>query len=116
MSEQTPPGAKGGSGRGRGLVVRYWWIVGLAIAGVVAALAATFASRDPDGLNSVAIQNGFQGAATKPGISVIPGYVFPGLDGTATTIVAGLIGIAIVFGLVLVVGRALARRRKKRAG
>jgi hypothetical protein len=96
----------------RGLVARYWWLGGLALAGIVAALAAAFASGDPDGLDSVAIQQGFEEAGHEPGFSIIPGYVFPGLDGTVATIVAGLVGIAVVFVLVIVLGRVLARRRK----
>jgi len=116
MTEQTPPVTTERPARGRRLVARYWWAGGLAIAGIVAALAAAFASGDPDGLDSVAIEKGFKGAGTEPGFSIIPGYVFPGLDGTVATVVAGLVGIAIVFALMLVVGRVLARRRKNRAG
>ncbi len=98
-----------------GALSRYWWVAGLAIAGVVAALAAAFASGDPDGLDSVAIQQGFQDAARDPGVQVLPGYTIPGLDGTASTIVAGLAGIAVVVLLVVLLGRLLARRRKGRA-
>ena len=112
MTEQTTPPTGERPARGRRLVARYWWVGGLVIAGIVAALAAALASGDPDGLDSVAIQQGFEGAAKESGFSVIPGYVLPGLDGTVATIVAGLVGIAIVFALVLVVGRLLARRRK----
>ena len=100
----------------KGRLGRHWWVAGLAIAGVVAVLAAAFASSDPDGLNSVAIEQGFEGAAKDPGFQVLPGYTIPGLDGTASTIVAGLVGIAIVLLLVLVLGRLLARRRKGSAG
>ena len=52
----TPPGTPDSAPKGR--LARYWWVVGLAIAGGVAILAATFASRDPDGLNAVAIDQG----------------------------------------------------------
>lgn len=107
MSEQQPAGA--GS---RSAFARYWWIGGLVIAGIVAALAAAFASGDPDGLDSVAIEQGFEEAGQEPGFSIIPDYVFPGLDGTVATIIAGVVGIAIVFALMVLVGRVLARRRK----
>ena len=43
--------------------------------------------------------------------SLIADYVFPGLDGPMATIVAGLIGVAVIFGLVWLIGKALARRR-----
>jgi PDGLE domain len=82
----------------------------------VAALAAAFASGDPDGLDSVAIQQGFEQAKHEPGFTIIPGYTFPGLDGTVATVIAGLVGIAIVFAVMLVVGRLLARRRKRTGG
>jgi hypothetical protein len=111
MSEQQQSGAAG-----RSPLVRYWWIGGLVIAGVVAGLAAAFASGDPDGLDSVAIEQGFEEAGQEPGFSIIPDYVFPGLDGTVATIVAGLVGIAIVFALMVLVGRVLARRRRRTGG
>lgn len=111
MTEQQPTQAES-----RGLLARYWWVGGLVIAGIVAALAAAFASGDPDGLDSVAIDQGFEEAGTEPGFSIIPDYVFPGLDGTVATIIAGLVGIVIVFALMLVVGRLLARRRRRSEG
>jgi hypothetical protein len=99
----------------RGRLARYWWVFGLAIAAVIAILASNFASGDPDGLDSVAIQQGFKGTGKDPGFQVLPGYTIPGLDGTTSTIIAGIVGIAIVFGLVFLLGRLLARRRKDTA-
>ncbi len=95
----------------RGVLARYWWVAGLAIAGVIAALAAAFASGDPDGLDSVAIEQGFDEAGRDPGFEILPDYTIPGLDGTVSTIIAGVVGIAIVFALMLLLGRLLARRR-----
>ncbi len=121
MTETAPslPPAQAGSGAPdtapKGLLARYWWVVGLAIAGVVAALAAAFASGDPDGLDSVAIEKGFEEAGKEPGFQILPDYTIPGLDGTASTIVAGIVGIAIVFLVVFLIGRLLARRRKDAA-
>lgn len=115
MSEDSPapaPATGQEPSSPRGLLARYWWVIGLAIAGLVAFLAANFASGDPDGLDSVAIDKGFEGAAKDPGFQILPGYTIPGLDGTASTIVAGIIGIAVVFLLVFLLGRLLARRRK----
>ncbi len=114
MTETSPTQATPGTSDAtpKGLRARYWWVVGLAIAGVIAALAAVFASGDPDGLDSVAIEKGFEGAGKDPGFQVLPGYTIPGLDGTVSTIVAGFVGIAIVFLLVFLLGRLLARRRK----
>lgn len=98
----------------KGILGRYWWVAGLAMAGLVIVLAAIFASGDPDGLNAVAIEQGFATATTDPGVAALPGYTIPGLDGPASTIVAGVVGIAVVFVLMLLLGRLLARRRKDR--
>jgi hypothetical protein len=116
MSETSPTPASTSTGTpytaSKGLLARYWWVVGLAIAGVIAVLAANFASGDPDGLDSVAIDQGFEGVGKDPGFQILRDYTIPGVDGTVSTIIAGLVGVAIVFGLVFLLGRLLARRRK----
>jgi len=111
MSDRSPTPSEPAEAQPRGLLARYWWVAGLAIAGVIAALAATFASGDPDGLDSVAIEQGFEEAGQEPGFQVLPDYAIPGIDGTTSTIIAGIIGIAIVVLLVFLLGRLLARRR-----
>jgi cobalt/nickel transport system permease protein len=90
---------------------RRWWIAGLAIAAVIVVVLAPLASADPDGLEAVALAHGFLEAARGALYSILPDYTVPGLTGTASTIVAGLIGVAVVFGLLWLVGRALARKR-----
>lgn len=110
MSDSPAPA--GTPTTGKSLLARWWWVIGLAIAGVIAALAAAFGSGDPDGLDSVAIEQGFEEAGKDPGFEILADYTIPGLDGAVSTIIAGIIGIAIVFGLVLLLGRLLARRRK----
>ena len=90
---------------------RLWWVVGLGIAALVVVILAPLASSDPDGLNRVAEDNGFIGQAQHAVYSVIPGYSVPGLDGSLSKIIAGLIGIAVVFAVMWLLGRVLARRR-----
>jgi hypothetical protein len=92
---------------------RRGWLVagGLAIAAIVVVVAAFLASGDPDGLERVAEDIGFIGAGEDSPFTIIADYVFPGVDGPMATILAGLLGIAVVFALVWLVGRALARRR-----
>jgi len=107
--EQTP------AAEPKGLLARYWWVAGLAIAAIVAILASAFASGDPDGLDSVAIEQGFGEAGQEPGFEILPDYTIPGLDGTASTIIAGIVGIVVVFALMLLLGRLLARRRNRTA-
>jgi hypothetical protein len=83
----------------------------LVISSLVVVAAALFASGDPDGLERVAEETGFSGAAEGSPFSVIADYVFPGVDGPLATIFAGLIGVAVLFGVVWLLGRTLARRR-----
>jgi hypothetical protein len=117
MTDSSPATVPSGAPESapKSALARYWWVVGLAIAGVIAALAAAFASGDPDGLDSVAIEKGFEEVGKEPGFQILPDYTIPGLDGTMSTVIAGIVGIAIVFGLVFLLGRLLARRRKRTA-
>ena len=85
---------------------------GVAIAGVVATLASFFASADPDGLEAVAEELGFLDAGLSAPFELFPDYTIPGLDGTASTVVAGLLGVIVVIGVLLALGR-LARSRAK---
>jgi hypothetical protein len=91
---------------------RRWWVLGgLAIAALVVVVAAYLASGDPDGLERVAEDIGFIGAGQGSPFTIIADYVFPGVDGPMATILAGLLGVAVVFALVWLAGKALARRR-----
>jgi cobalt/nickel transport system permease protein len=97
----------------RSRLSRYWWLVGLAIAALIVVVLAPLASPDPDGLERVAGDHGFLQSARDALYSIIPGYTIPGVDGNLSTILAGLLGILIVFGLMVLVGRLLARRRTR---
>lgn len=88
-----------------------WVIVALAIAVLVVVGAALWASADPDGLERVAEDIGFIGAGQDSPFAVIADYVFPGLDGPMATILAGVIGIVVLFALAWGIGKLLARRR-----
>lgn len=91
---------------------RHWWIVGLAIAALVVVVLAPRASSDPDGLEAVAGQQGFLESAQDAVFSIIPDYSVPGIESSElSTIVAGLIGVALVFVLMIGLGRLLKRRR-----
>jgi cobalt/nickel transport system permease protein len=86
--------------------------IGVVIAGGVATLASLFASADPDGLEAVAEQLGFLDAGLSAPFELFPDYTIPGLDGTASTVVAGLLGMIVVIGVLMALGR-LARSRTK---
>jgi cobalt/nickel transport system permease protein len=87
------------------------WAVGLGVA-LLLAIFSPLASAHPDGLEWVAEQKGFLDVAQGPLFEIIPDYVFPGISNEAfATIVAGIIGSLIVFGVAL--GVAYARRSQK---
>ena len=55
---------------------------------------------------------GFLGQATGAGFQILPGYTIPGIDdGTLATVMAGLVGVGIVFVLAWGLGVLLRRRR-----
>lgn len=86
--------------------------IGALIASVVATLASLFASAEPDGLEKVAGELGFLQASKDAPFELFPDYTIPGLDGVASTIAAGLIGIAFVAFVLLVLGRVAQRRTR----
>jgi cobalt/nickel transport system permease protein len=89
------------------------WAVGLIIAFALA-IASPLASAYPDGLMRVAEQQGFLNAAREPGYHIISGYVLPGMSNeTLATILAGIIGTLLVFGIAA--GVAYSKRNRKTA-
>jgi|SRR5919201_2811879 cobalt/nickel transport system permease protein len=101
MTSRVRPGGLGG----------WWWLIGLVVAALVVIVFAPLASGDPDGLNRVAENLGFIRREQPAPYEILPGYEVPFLTGNASTIVAGLIGVLVVFTLITVIGRLLARRR-----
>jgi len=80
------------------------WLFGLLVA-LGLAIASPLASAHPDGLEWVAEQQGFLETTRQPLYHLIPDYLFPGISNEAiATILAGVIGTLIVFGVVLAVG------------
>jgi hypothetical protein len=92
-----------------------WLIVGLVIVAAIVVVLAPLASPDPDGLESVAEQQGWLGVAQDAVYRIFPDYTIPGLDGSASTIVSGLVGVGVVFLLMIGLGWLLRRRRASRA-
>jgi PDGLE domain len=91
---------------------RRWWIAGLAVAVLVVIVLAPLASGDPDGLERVAGDTGFVGQASNMISGLLSGYEIPGIgDPAVSKVVSGLLGVAIVFLVIVGVGRLLARRR-----
>ena len=90
------------------------WLVGLLVT-LLLVIISPLASTRPDGLEWVAMQYGFLQSARGPIYQIIPDYLFPGISSEAlATIVAGILGIAIIFGVVL--GVAYNRRNRHASG
>jgi len=86
------------------------WAAGLVIALALAAISP-LASAHPDGLEWVAEQKGFLDIARGPLYQIIPDYALPGISSQAlATILAGILGALLVFGVAL--GAAYARRKR----
>lgn len=84
--------------------------VGLVIA-LGAALISPLASPDPDGLERVAEDQGFLERAQEAPFNLLPDYTIPGLEGDASTILAGVVGLLIVFALVYGITLLMRSRR-----
>ncbi|MBN1230699.1 MAG: energy-coupling factor ABC transporter permease [Anaerolineales bacterium] len=87
-----------------------WIIGGIIVTGIVL-LISPFASADPDGLEKVADQLGFLNLGMDAPYQIIPDYSLPILGETGfSTILAGLIGVILVSGIGLILGRTLSRK------
>lgn len=96
------------AGRARGGVG--WAIVGLVIALIVVVISP-IASTNPDGLERVAINMGFEHVGAAPAYELLPDYVVPFLgETTLSGILAGVIGALVVAAVAFVVARLLHRR------
>jgi ABC-type Fe3+ transport system permease subunit len=91
---------------------RLWWVAGIGVAALVVIVLAPLASSDPDGLERVAQDQGFIDRAENFFAGLLGDYAIPGVDNAwLSTVLAGLLGVAIVVIVVLVIGRVVARRR-----
>jgi cobalt/nickel transport system permease protein len=99
---------EGGAERERG---GRGWVVGGAIASLAVVLLSPLASADPDGLERVAQDLGFLERGQGAPYEIIPDYTLPFLgETTLSTILAGLVGAAIVAVLAVLLARAVRRR------
>ena len=92
-----------------------WWLISLVICLAVASLAP-LASSSPDGLERVAEDKGFIDLGQEAPFQVIADYVFPGIENEAlATVLAGLIGTLILFGVAYGLAWLLVSRKKRLA-
>jgi cobalt/nickel transport system permease protein len=99
------------AGGGRPVGGRALWLGGLIVA-LALAIASPLASANPDGLEWLAQQQGFLNLAQAPSYQIIPDYALPGVsDAALATILAGVIGTLIVFGVALAIAYTRRSRR-----
>ena len=85
-------------------------MAGLLLA-VAVALLSPLASPHPDGLEKVAEEREFADQAKDPPYRIIAGYLFPGIQNEAlATVIAGIVGTTLMFGLGYGVAWILRRR------
>ena len=88
------------------------WVVGGILLTLAALFISPFASGNPDGLERVAENLGFLGIGQDAPYQILPDYTIPFLGDTGlSTILAGVVGAAILMGLLILVGRNLRKRR-----
>jgi cobalt/nickel transport system permease protein len=90
------------------------WVVGLLLA-LFLVVVSPLASTHPDGLMWVAKQQGFLNAAQGSVYKIIPHYLLPGISNkNLATILAGVLGVLMVFGVAA--GVAYSRRKRQEKG
>ena len=82
-------------------------VIGGSLIALVLAVLSPLASSHPDGLEWVAEEHGFIETAKAALYNIIPDYTMPGIsDPAIATIVAGVLGVIIVFGVAYGIARA----------
>jgi cobalt/nickel transport system permease protein len=81
-------------------------LIGGSVIALILAIFSPLASSHPDGLEWVAEQKGFLETAKDAFYNIMPDYVMPGIsDPNLATIVAGILGAVIVFGVAISIAR-----------
>jgi hypothetical protein len=90
-------------------------LAGLGVVAIVAGFLAIIASTAPDGLERLAIDLGFADAATSWQAAPLAGYQ-AWIPGAVGTVVAVVMGVALLFAGATATVRAVARVREAREG
>lgn len=84
------------------------WVVAGVLISLAVILLSPLASADPDGLERVAGDLGFLAQGGEAPYQILPDYTVPFLGETAlSTIIAGMIGAAVVGAIILLLGQAM---------
>lgn len=97
---------------------RAFLLTGLGIALLIAVFLSPFASQDPDGLDRVSQDQGFEDKAVEdpvahklPFYQIFDEYALRGVPEQVATPIAGLVGTLATFGLAWAAGKALIRNK-----
>ena len=93
---------------------RWWWVIaGIIVALAVVLVLAPAASSDPDGLDRVSGDEEFAEKAEDPRYEWLPDYTIPGVDNEwATVVLAGSVGVLIVFVVTIGFGAIVRQTRR----
>lgn len=121
MSDEDPAtgrSSRGSGGASRGLPLKTFTVLALAVAVGMAVAISPFASGSPDGLEKVAEKKGFLDQGKLHPVqdeSPLPDYAFPGIDNArVATGMAGFVGTLGVFAVSYGLAALLGRRRRAR--
>ena len=93
--------------------MKFKWWHGVLILALLLAILSPLASSSPDGLERVAEDKGFIESALAPVFNIFPDYVIPGVENEAiATILAGILGTLILFGIGYGLAKLLSARRE----
>ena len=87
-------------------------IIILAVSIIIAGFVSWFSSTHPDGLERVAEDKGFIEKAEESSYKIFPDYSIPGINPFWSNGIAGIIGTLAVFGLVMLLGKFITRKKK----
>ena len=92
----------------------YSWVIGGIIISILVVLISPWASINPDGLERVAEDLEFLYTGTEAPYQLLPDYIIPALGESGfSTILAGIIGIVVVFLIVFGIGRVVQYQLKE---
>ena len=86
-------------------------IIILVVSLVIAGFVSRFASSKPDGLERVAEDHGFIEKAEDTSYEIFPDYTVPGVTKFLSKGLAGVIGTLATFGLILLLGKIIYRKK-----
>ena len=88
-------------------------IILLALSFIIAGFVSWFSSTQPDGLERVAEDHGFIDKAEESSYEIFPDYTVHGINAFWSKGLAGIIGALASFGLVMLLGKLISRKKRQ---